>query len=128
MVRGALLWGAVAVVPIGGISFLARGRAGAISALIALGIVLVNAGLAALMSALAARVSRTAPMMISIPSFALRMLGVFLALALLKGASFIDQPAFALTFGFAVTAVLVLEARSWKRTPWIALTLTEEKP
>jgi hypothetical protein len=43
-------------------------------------------------------------------------------LAALKNASFIDKPTFALTFGAAVTAVLVLEARGYIRTPWLAMT------
>jgi 4-hydroxybenzoate polyprenyltransferase len=65
--------------------------------------------------------------MISLPSFALRMIAIFTAMAFLKNRSFIDQPTFALVFGLAVTAVIVLEARGWKRTPWLALTLTPAK-
>lgn len=126
LVIAALKWGLIAAAPISGVAYLARGMEGSTSALIALGIVLANAGIAAGLSGLAGRAGATMPAMISIPSFGMRMLAVFGAMAWLKGRSFIDQPTFALTFGFAVFAVIVLESLQWKRTPWIALTLKEK--
>jgi hypothetical protein len=52
---------------------------------------------------------------------------ILVALAALKNASFIDRPTFALTFGVAVTAVLVLEARGYIRTPWLAINFDRKK-
>lgn len=127
LVRSALGWGLVAAVPVGGLAYLARGADGAVSALIALGIVLANAVAAAALSALAGRLHSLAAGFVSLPSFMVRMGAIFVALAFLKNASFIDPPTFALTFGMAVTAVLVLEARSWKRTPWLVAAFDTQK-
>ena len=122
MVRPALLWSFVASVPAVGIAYLARGDHGAASAAVAIGIVLLNAIAAATISAFAGRLHTLAAGFVSLPSFAIRMGLILVALAALKNASFIDKPTFALTFGVAVTAVLVLEARGYIRTPWLALT------
>lgn len=122
IVRGALAWGALAVVPAAGVAYALRGEAGAASVALAAGIVLANAALAAGLSVLAGRISTTTAAMISLPSFAFRMMLVFGALAWLRGQSFIDRPAFALSFGTAVMVVVALEARGWKRTPWLATT------
>ncbi|HVL33968.1 MAG TPA: hypothetical protein VM600_10360, partial [Actinomycetota bacterium] len=126
LVRLALIWGSASAIPVTVIAYLVRGRDGAISALIALGIVLANAATAGLISGLAARFSTYASAMISLPSFSFRMIGIFTALASLKGRSFIDDPTFASTFAVAVVTVIWLEALAWKRTPWIALTLKEK--
>lgn len=127
LVRGALRCGAIALVPVSGIAFLARGGGGAIAAAIALGIVLANAGLAAGISAAAAKIGPTGPAMVAMPSFMLRMAAVFASLTALRHRSFVDAPTFALIFGFGVLAVIVIEAVQWKRTPWIALTYQESR-
>jgi hypothetical protein len=127
MVRYAVVWCLVAAVPVTGIAFAVRGRSGAESAAIAIGIVLINAILAALFSSAAGRLHSLAAGFMSLPSFAIRMGGILVALAALKNASFIDRPTFALTFGAAVTAVLVLEARGYIRTPWLAITFDQKK-
>jgi hypothetical protein len=127
MVKHAVVWCLVAAVPVVGIAFAARGRSGAESAAIAIGIVLINAILAAVFSSAAGRLHSLAAGFVSLPSFAIRMGAILIALAALKNASFIDRPTFALTFGVAVTAVLVLEARGYVRTPWLAITLDQKK-
>jgi hypothetical protein len=127
MVKHAVVWCLVAAVPAVGIAFAARGRSGAESAAIAIGIVLINAILAAVFSSAAGRLHSLAAGFVSLPSFAVRMGAILVALAALKNASFIDRPTFALTFGVAVTAVLVLEARGYVRTPWLAITLDRKK-
>jgi hypothetical protein len=127
MLRPAVIWSLVAAVPAVGIAFAVRGDHGAASAAIAIGIVLANAVVAALVSSAAGRMHALAAGFVSLPSFALRMVAILVALAALKNASFIDKPTFALTFGAAVTAVLVLEARGYVRTPWLALTLDGKK-
>jgi hypothetical protein len=127
MVKHAVLWCLVAAVPAVGIAFAARGRSGAESAAVAIGIVLINAILAAVFSSAAGRIHSLAAGFISLPSFAIRMGAILVALAALKNASFIDRPTFALTFGVAVTAVLVLEARGYIRTPWLAINFDRKK-
>lgn len=125
MVRGALAWGAAAAAPATALAYVLRGSRGAASVAIAVGLVLANTALAAGATAIAGRISATAAMFVSLPSFGVRMLGILAALAALKGRSFIDRPAFALAFGVAVTAVIAFEAVRWSRTPWIGLTLNE---
>ena len=127
MVRPAVLWSVAASVPVVGIAYAARGNHGAASAAVAIGIVLLNALAAAAISAWAGRLHSLAAGFVSLPSFAVRMGAILVALAALKNASFIDRPTFALTFGAAVTAVLVLEARGYVRTPWLALTFDKKK-
>jgi len=122
IVRGALVWGAAIAVPAVGLAYLLRGSNGAVSVGIASGLVLTNAAAAAGLSALAGRISTIAAAMISLPSFAVRMLLIFLALVWLEGQPGIDRPAFALTFSIGVMLVILLEARGWKRTPWLATT------
>jgi hypothetical protein len=126
VVRDALLWGVAAAVPVGAIAYLARGGDGAASALIALGLVLANCFVSALVSAFAGKLSKFGAMLVSLPSFAIRMSAIAAALVLLKGRSFVDEPTFALCFGLALTAALVLQARSMRRTPWLALTFDAE--
>jgi hypothetical protein len=127
LLRPALIWSLVAAGPVVGIAYAARGDHGAVSAAIAVAIVLLNAITAAVISGAASRLHALAAGFISLPSFAIRMAAILVALAALKNASFIDKPTFALTFGAAVTAVLVLEARGYIRTPWLALTLDKKK-
>lgn len=128
LVRGAVAWGALAAIPASTLTSVARGPDAGLSVLLAAGIVLANAALAAAISAFAGRLSTLTAAFVSLPSFAFRMLGILAALSALKGRAFVDEPAFALSFGLAVVAVLALEAASWKRTPWIALTMTKEQP
>jgi hypothetical protein len=125
MVRDALFLGALAAPVAAAAAYLARGLDGALSAFVALGIVLGNAALSAAASAIAGRRSASTAAAVALPSFAFRMLGIFVAMALLARAPFVDRPTFALTFGVAVAVVIALEARTWKRTPWIALSLKE---
>ncbi len=126
IVRPALAWGATAATAGAVLAYLVRDAAGAISVALAAGIVLTNAALAAGFSALAGRISTATAALISLPSFTVRMALIFAALALLKGQAFIDHATFAATFGIAVTVVLYLESRTWRRTPWIALTMEEK--
>lgn len=127
LVRGALRWGGVALAPVAGIAFLLRGQDGAISASLALVLVLANAGLSALISAVAGKLTPSAPMMISLPSFAVRMALIAAVLVALQGRSFLDEPVFAATFGLSILFVIVAEAKSWRRTPWIALAFSPEE-
>lgn len=123
LVRRALLWGSIGACVGAVVAFAVRGGDGAASVLIAAGLVLVNTAFAAGLSAAASRLSSSAGAMVALPSFALRMGLLFAALQMLQGRAYIDEPSFVLAFALAVTATIVLEARTWKRTPWLALTL-----
>ncbi len=127
VVRGALGWGIVALAPVAAIALLFRGWAGAISASIAIVVVLANAGLSAVISSFAGKLTATAPMMISLPSFAVRMALIGAVFVLIQNRTFLDEPVFAATFGAAVVFVIVAEARTLRRTPWLALTFSPEE-
>lgn len=126
LVRRALVWGALAAVAGAALAYALRGTDAAASVAIAASLVLANTALAAALSAGAARISISAAALMALPSFSIRMGGLFVALQALKGRPFIDEPSFVLAFALAVTAMIVLEARTWKRTPWLALTLKEK--
>lgn len=126
IVRGALGWGSLGMVVAAAILIPLRGVDAGVSVAIAAGLVLANAGISAVISAGAGRVSKTGSMMIAMPSFAIRMAMIASTLIFLKGKSFIDEPVFALAFGTTILAVIVLEARAWKRTPWLVLAFETE--
>lgn len=128
IVRGALTWGALATPPVAGLAFLVRGAGGALSVAVASAIVLANAGLAAGASALAGRASTMSAAMVALPSFAVRMIAIVLVLGWLQTVPSIDRPVFAFAFAAWVTAVLALEARGWKRTPWLVTTFGPTNP
>ena len=128
LAKAAIGWTILGAVPAAGVAFLARGERGAISALLAVGIVLANAALAAGLSAAAGRISFTAAGIVSFPSFLLRIAIIAATFTTLGPASFVDRATLGVTFGVALIAVLALEARAWKRTPWIAMTFKEESP
>ncbi len=122
IVRDALRIGSLATLPIAGIAWAIRGANGALSALIACAIVLGNVALSAGLSVLAGKVSFQTAAMMSLPSFTFRMLLIGIAFAFLEASAFVDQAVFVTTFVAGVVAVIVLEARAMRRTPWLALT------
>lgn len=125
MVKSALGWGTAVALPGIAIAYLLRGRDGALSAAIAIGIVLANAGAAGAISALAGRISTATAALVSLPSFTFRMMMVLTAFALLQGKTFIDETTFGIAFGLSVAVVLAAESVRWARTPWISLTMKE---
>lgn len=127
MVRGALLVVAAATPPAAAIAWLARGPNGAISAVIAVAIVLANAFVSAAILAVAVKRSILMGPSLQMPSYTFRMAGILFVLAKLRNASFIDVPTFAACFAAAVVATLAAEARVFKRTPWVALTFLNQK-
>lgn len=125
--RGALGWGTVASVAGAAVAWLARGPEGAISVAIAAGLILGNVALTALISMIGARTSNVGAAMMALPSFAIRMSLMFTVLVALDGRPFIDDPSFVVAFCGALTLVLVSEARTFKRTPWIAMSFGEKE-
>jgi hypothetical protein len=126
LARPAIGWCLVGAIPAASIAFLVRGSHGAVSALIAIAIVLANAAIAAGLSAAAGRISFAAAGLVSFPSFLLRLVAITVAFNVLGRYPMIDTSTLVVTFGIALVAVLALEARAWKRTPWLALTFKEE--
>ena len=122
VVRHALRWGVVLTVPLAAAVGAFRGLPGAFSVLIGLGLVLGNTALSAGISALAGRFFPFGAAMIALPSFAFRMAAIVGVMTVLDGRGSIDATAFAIAFGAGLMAVIVMEARAMKRTPWIALT------
>jgi hypothetical protein len=126
LVRDVLVWGTLAMLVAAGLLFGVRGGPGALSVILAGGLVIANALVSALISTAAGRLSPTGAMMISLPSFAVRLSLIAGAMTFLKGRSFIDEPVFAAAFAVTILAVIVFEARAFKRTPWLVLTFDTE--
>lgn len=122
MVTGALRWGGAALPVVTGIAYVVRGGDGAAAAAIALAIVLANFAAAGVVSAIAGRRNPVLAAFVGMPSYAIRMPLVLVALVALDGRSFIDEPTFAAVFGAGVAGILGYEWVLWKRTPWLALT------
>ena len=122
MVRAALPTAAACAVSGALVAWAIRGSDGAISVVLAAGVILGNAICSAGLSALAGKFAPTGPALIALPSFAVRMAGIFAVLGMLRSRPFIDIPTFAIAFGAMLALTLFLEARAYKRTPWIALT------
>lgn len=127
LVRAALRAGGVSIVPVAGIAWLVRGLSGAAAAALALGLVVANVAVAGAVLDLAARRWPQSYPAVAMPSYAVRMAGLFAAIGAIK-ASGVDPVVFAVAFAAAVVGVLAYECVLWARTPWLALTLSEEKP
>lgn len=118
--RGALLWSGLVALPATGIAYLTAGPRAATSIALAFAIILGNVGLSAVFAGVGNRLGGKTAIAMSLPSFAVRMLLSIVALQSVKGRSFIDQTVFVAAFCVALTVVLVLQSRAWKRTPWLA--------
>lgn len=127
MVWAVLRAGLVAAPVVTGLAFLIRGADGAASSATAIALVLANALIAAWMLVWAAKRQPVYFPLIAMPSYVLRIGGMFLLLAKLRVADWIDVPTFAIVFGWGVLGSLVVEWRIWSRTPWIALTFGEQR-
>jgi hypothetical protein len=125
--RGALAWGAVVAVPATGLGYLLRGPAGAASVAVGVGLILANTAASAGLSTIAGRFSPVGGAMMSLPSFAFRLTMLFAALAVIDGRAFIDEPSFVIAFVGALVLVLAMEARAWRRTPWLVLSFGQEE-
>lgn len=130
--EGRMAWavlraGLLAAPVVTGLAYAVRGGSGAASAAAALALVLANALIAAWMLAWAAKRQPVYFPLIAMPSYVVRIGGMFLLLAKLRAAEWIDVPAFAIVFGWGVLGSLVIEWRIWSRTPWIAMTFGEQR-
>ena len=128
LIVGALRAGAVALIPCAGVAWAVKGVAGALAALVALAIVVANIAVSGLILLVAARKAPENFPMIAMPSYALRMVAVFAALAAARTTDAIDPGTFTITFALGVVVILAYECFLWARTPWLALEFGKEKP
>jgi hypothetical protein len=128
LISGALRAGAIAMVPAVSLAWIFRGTPGALGAATALAIVVANLAVAGLVLFLAARFLPDSYPMFALPSYVLRMLGVFGAMAAVRATSSIDPLSFAITFAVGLVWVLAYECVLFARTPWLALEFMKERP
>jgi hypothetical protein len=119
--------GAFAALPGTALAFAFRGTPGALAALIALGLVVANVAVSGLVLLVAARRSPENYPMIALPSYALRMGGVFAVMGAVYAGGSIDQPTFTVTFALGLVGILAYECFLWARTPWLALEFAKER-
>jgi hypothetical protein len=127
LILGAFRAGGIAIVPAAGIAFAVRGTSGALAALIALALVVANLAASGLVLLMAARRAPENYPMIALPSYAVRMLAVFAAIAAVRTTDAIDGATFAVTFALGVVGILAYECVLWARTPWLALEFGKER-
>jgi hypothetical protein len=127
LISGALRAGAIALVPSIGLAWIVRGTPGALAAMIALSLVVANIAVSGLALLVAARLAPENYPMIALPSYAVRMAGVFAVLGAVYASSSIDQPTFTITFAVGLIGILVYECVLWARTPWLALEFGKER-
>lgn len=127
LILGACRAGGVAVVPVAGLAWAVRGSDGALAAVIALALVVANIVVSGLALLIAARRSPENFPLIAMPSYALRMAGVFGAMGAVYASGSIDAPTFTVTFAIGLIGILAYECFLWARTPWLALEFGKEQ-
>ena len=128
LIVGAMRAGAIALVPAVALAWIFRGTEGALGAVTALAIVVANLVAAGAVLFLAARFLPDSYPMFALPSYVLRLLGVFGAMAAVRSASSIDPVTFSITFAAGLVWVLAYECRLFARTPWLAIEFMKERP
>jgi len=126
LITGACRAGAIALLPATALAWVVRGSAGALAVVVALGIVVANIVVSGLVLLVAARRAPGNYPFIAMPSYALRMLAVFAAMAAVHTTRAIDAPTFAVAFALGVVGILAYECVLWARTPWLALEFGKE--
>jgi hypothetical protein len=132
-VRGEtrLIWGAVragvSLAPPGALlGWGLRGPRGAVAVAAALALIVTNLVISGLALVLASRIWPLNFPAVALPSFAIRMAGVFAGMAMVHGSGLADPMVFTTAFAAGLVLVLVYELRLWARTPWLALEYTKE--
>lgn len=128
MVRDALKWGLFAL-PVGiVVGFLVKQGIGASSVAAAFVLVLFNTAVAAWIATVAGRKNALMAAGAALPSYVTRMALMTFGMWLLLKAPFIDKGTFLASICVAVAGTLAIETRTYKRTPWAALTLMGDHP
>lgn len=120
MAKSALIWGTIAAVVGSLVGRVVGGPDAAFSIGIPAVIVLANVAASAWFAGVGARLGGVAALNLQLISLGVRMLAIVGILAALQDRSFIDPVVFFGAFGSFLTGVLILQSRSWKRTPWLA--------
>jgi hypothetical protein len=128
LILGACRAGGIAAVPAVVIAFALRGTPGALAAVAALGIVVANLVVSGAVLFVTARRLPDSYPMIAMPSYALRMAGVFAAMGAAYSTDAIDPTTFSITFAAGLIGILAYECVLWARTPWLALEFAKERP
>ncbi|MHB8512368.1 MAG: hypothetical protein ACYDCC_09310 [Actinomycetota bacterium] len=126
MVRDALKWGLVSLPIAALIGAFIKGSHGAASAATAFALVLLNIAVSASIVTFAARKNHLMAAGVALPSYVTRMAMMTAGMWLLLKVPFIDKGTFLASICVAVAGTLALEARTYKRTPWAALTFMGE--
>ena len=126
MVRDALKLGLIAL-PFGAIiGFFVKDVRGAASVVVALVLVLLNIAVSAWIVTFAGRKNPLMAAGVALPSYVTRMAMMTFGMWLLLKAPFVDKGTFLASICVAVAGTLAMEARTYKRTPWAALTLMHD--
>lgn len=125
--RGALAWCALATPLAAIVAALIRGAHGALSVAIAAGLVMGNTVVAVAISSFAGRTSKVGSAMVALPSYAIRISILAGLLALFAQQPYVDKQVFSATFVVALAGLLTLQARTMRRTPWLALTFAPKE-
>ena len=109
-------------------AFAVRGTEGALAVVAALAIVVANFAVSGFALMIA---SRKAPVggltMVGLPSYAIRMVGVFVAMGAAYSSSRIDDMTFTIAFTAGLVGILIYECLLWARTPWLAIEFGKER-
>ena len=126
LIVGAFRAGGIALLPAAAVAWMVRGGPGVLAVVVALALVVGNIAASGIVLGLAARRSPSNFPMIAMPSYALRMVAVFAAMAAVHATNAIDGPTFTVTFACGLVAILAYECFLWARTPWLALEFGKE--
>lgn len=128
LVWGALRAGALLLVPGTLIGFALRGPGGALAVVAALAIVVGNLAASGFALMLATKRRPVGGLsVVALPSYAIRMVAVFVAMGAAYANTHIDHPTFTVAFTGGVVAMLVYECVLWARTPWLAIEFGKER-
>ncbi|MGH2784997.1 MAG: hypothetical protein ACRDJ1_07030 [Actinomycetota bacterium] len=131
--EGRLVWGAVRagaslVVPGSVAAFAVRGTDGALAVIAALAIVVGNFAISGLALMIASRRSPVGGLsIVALPSYAIRMVGVFVAMGAAYASPRIDEMTFTIAFTAGIAGILIYECLLWARTPWLAIEFGKER-
>jgi hypothetical protein len=122
--QGRLIWGAVragaiALPPAALTAWALRGPEGVAAVAAALGLVVANIVASALVLTIAARRAPESYPAVALPSYALRMAAVFVAMGYI-----LSLPG----IGAGLVWILAYECVVWARTPWLAIEFGKEHP
>ena len=127
LVWGALRAGALLLIPGTIVGFALRGSGGAFAVAAALAIVVGNLAASGFALMLTAKRPVGGLSAVALPSYAIRMVAVFVAMGAAYSNRHIDHPTFTVAFTAGVVAILVYECLLWARTPWLAIEFGKER-